>query len=136
MRLCFHCLRWRAGDSQRCPYCGWTRRKICPSGHENPNDANVCGICGSGDLSQCAPSPRLLSMLRICLKAAFWIVLIVVSYQIITATVVGIGHGIGTRFILAIAFLLVALRISSRILGINPGKMIVRVIWKLTSRRR
>ena len=135
MRLCFHCLRWRAGDSPRCPYCGWTRHKLCSAGHVNPPDANICGTCGRGELSQAAPPPRFLRVLRVIFKLALWLIIIIIGISLIQGMTQAVRGGTATPFILAIAFLLIALNICSRVLGFKIGKAIVRLIWKLFSRK-
>ncbi|SYZ72220.1 hypothetical protein TRIP_C20335 [Candidatus Zixiibacteriota bacterium] len=135
MRLCFHCLRWRAGDSPRCPYCGLGRSALCSAGHENPPDANVCGTCGRGDLSPAAPPPRSLRVLRVVFKLTLWLIIIIFGFSLIQGMTQAVRGGMATPFILAIAFLLVALNVCSRVLGFKIGKAIVRLIWKLFSRK-
>jgi hypothetical protein len=50
-----------------CHYCGRTWHvRLCPRGHENPPDAQFCGICGSADLTDTAgPIPFWIWLIRI-----------------------------------------------------------------------
>jgi len=57
MRLCNQCHRLTAGEPLFCIHCGRTYDlKLCSSRHPNPRNAEVCGQCGSRDLS--TPQPR------------------------------------------------------------------------------
>lgn len=53
MKYCPHCQQWNHGRPMRCRYCGRTWYvRLCPAGHVNPINANFCGECGRGNLSE------------------------------------------------------------------------------------
>lgn len=53
MRYCHSCRRLTAGQPLFCDHCGRTYdARLCPRLHVNPRAANVCGECGSRELSQ------------------------------------------------------------------------------------
>jgi hypothetical protein len=136
MKFCFHCKRWRTGDSLRCPYCQRTRVRLCPAGHPNPPDANFCQTCGRAELSETDSAPRFLSPLRWILKLAFWIVIVLLGYGLLKGLAEGLRSGSLAGLILPIAFLLMALSICSAVLHFSIGTAILRFLWKLLSRRR
>ena len=67
MRFCPHCRRLNPGRPMICHYCGRTWHiRLCPRGHENPPDAQFCGLCGSADLTETAgPTPFWIRLIRI-----------------------------------------------------------------------
>ncbi len=87
MRYCPFCHRWNLDRPQLCNYCGrsWYHR-LCPRGHENPPDAQFCGICGSADLTDTAgPRPLWLTILRA-------ILLLILLLLPVTVGVLGLQH--------------------------------------------
>ena len=67
MRYCPHCHRLNPGRPMHCHYCARTWQvRLCPSRHENPPEAQFCGICGSADLSETAgPIPLWVWLIRV-----------------------------------------------------------------------
>jgi len=58
MRYCHQCHRITPGEPLFCNSCGRSYNlKLCPHRHPNPRNAEVCGQCGSRDLS--TPHPNV-----------------------------------------------------------------------------
>jgi RNA polymerase subunit RPABC4/transcription elongation factor Spt4 len=61
MKLCLNCRRTTPGKPTFCNFCGSSFNvRLCPSKHINPRSAEACSQCGSRELSQAQPKPRLL----------------------------------------------------------------------------
>lgn len=64
MKFCVACGSITPGDPLYCSKCGCTYDvKLCPRQHANPRGAEICGQCGSKDLSK--PQPRVPAVLRL-----------------------------------------------------------------------
>lgn len=58
MKYCYQCGKVTTGEPAYCNSCGRSYNvKLCPRGHANPRNAEVCSRCGSRDLS--TPQPRV-----------------------------------------------------------------------------
>jgi hypothetical protein len=106
MKYCPFCHRWNLDRPQLCNYCGrsWYVR-LCPRGHENPYDAQFCGLCGSADLTDTSgPRPFWLRLLR----AGFLLILILFIVSVVheLARVPELLASLAP-FIMAIAILLI-----------------------------
>ena len=76
MRYCTRCRRITPGQPLYCNHCGASYDvKLCPRRHVNPREAEVCGVCGSRDLSR--PAPALPFGLRVLAFFASWIPLLI-----------------------------------------------------------
>jgi hypothetical protein len=63
MKYCYQCGRVTVGKPLYCNSCGRSYNvKLCPRGHANPRNADVCAQCGSRDLS--TPQPRVPILIR------------------------------------------------------------------------
>lgn len=83
MRYCPYCRRINEGKPQICNFCGRTWYiRLCQRGHENPYNAQYCGICGSADLTETAgPRPWFF----IALKIGILIIIALSTYFIFTS---------------------------------------------------
>ena len=108
MRYCPHCQRLNSGRPQLCYYCGHTWHvRLCPRGHENPPDAQVCGTCGSVELTETAgPRPFWIWIV--------WIGIFVVLVDLITS-LSRFSFSLteqGVTFVIAIILLIVGLNLT------------------------
>ena len=64
MKYCYECGRMTPGDPLYCNCCGRSYDlKLCPRHHPNPRIAEICGQCGSRELS--TPQPKVSVWWRI-----------------------------------------------------------------------
>ena len=64
MKYCYECGRMTPGKPLYCNFCGRSYDvKLCPRHHPNPRIAEICGQCGSHDLS--TPQPKVSIWWRI-----------------------------------------------------------------------
>ena len=101
MKRCRTCLHVTAGDPTFCPACGGSYdKRICPKGHANPRSNNVCGECGSRELSHAQPRRRL------SLAAGFGTIKLLIGVALLAGTIV-----------FAIAFAVALIRDPTQLLG-------------------
>jgi len=87
LRYCPYCHRLNLGRPVICHYCGrsWYVR-LCPRGHENPYDAQFCGICGSADLTDPVEGrPWLIWLLKAMILATLCFFVYSMGYGIFTS---------------------------------------------------
>jgi hypothetical protein len=129
MRYCPFCHRWNLGRPQLCYYCGhsWYIR-LCPRGHENPYDAQFCGVCGSADLTDTAGPRPWWSLLA---KGVFLGLLILLALSMSY----GIFHSPGRilPFFLCICFLLAGYYLAISILP-GPLKKVFQSLNKMINK--
>jgi len=129
MNFCPHCNRWNIGSPLRCRYCGRTWRvRICSAGHVNPADANFCGECGRAELSE--PSGRIPVFVRAfsLMKPVGLGLLVFVSITILIGLSKAVFRHDPAAVVLPVAFLVIALLLSSRFLRLNVVRLILRMI--------
>lgn len=91
MKYCYECGRMTPGDPLYCNFCGRSYDvKLCPRHHPNPRIAEICGQCGSRELSTPQPkvgvSWRILEWLtRIVLGAFVLILSAILAFEILKA---------------------------------------------------
>lgn len=91
MKYCYQCGKLTAGDPYFCQFCGRTYDvKLCPRRHINPRIAQVCGHCGSRELS--TPQPKVSPVWKLLewLARAAVVVLIVFTFLALVAELVQI----------------------------------------------
>lgn len=78
MRYCPYCKRFNEGNPPICHFCGRTWYvRLCQRGHENPYNAQYCGICGSADLTDTAGSrPVMLVVIKLIISATIGFLLL------------------------------------------------------------
>ncbi len=85
MKYCFECGTITSGDPYYCQSCGRSFDvKLCPRRHINPRFAEVCGQCGSRDLS--TPQPKVSfwwKVLGFVLRVLLGILLVVGSLGLV-----------------------------------------------------
>jgi RNA polymerase subunit RPABC4/transcription elongation factor Spt4 len=99
MRYCTQCHRITSGEPLFCNFCGFSYdAKVCPSRHVNHRSAEVCGACGSRDLSTPAPPlPFWFAPLMVGSSLLLGILLLLTSLLVLVAIVDGIvNHRQGT----------------------------------------
>lgn len=132
MRYCPYCHRWNAGRPQRCNYCNRTWHiRLCPRSHENPHDAQFCGICGSADLTDTAgPRPWWVWL--------FWFIkyaLLLGLLLLIVLALIGLAASPRQQlpFILGIALLLFGYGLAMSIMA-GPTRRLVRSITDVVNK--
>ncbi len=117
MRFCPHCKRINPGKPKRCHFCGrtWFIR-LCPRGHENPYIAQLCGTCGSADLSEPA-SRNVLGWLLFKMFVWFLIGLLICA---VGAGIRAIINGIAENLVSFTVIILVLLLAYHVILSALP----------------
>ncbi len=129
MKFCPHCSRWNIGTPARCRYCGRTwGERICSAGHVNPADANFCGECGRAELSEPAGRTPLLIRTFSLIKPISVGLLILVGIVILVSALKAMLGDDPAAAVLSVAFLIIALIYSSRFLGFNIIRFVLRKI--------
>ena len=144
MKYCQHCQQWNHGRPMRCRYCGRTWNvKLCQAGHVNPIDANFCGECGRGNLSEPAErrSPFFINFLKFG-KYIFFSYLVLVIIMIIIELIKSgaTSHHISLLISIvllagAVNFVMKKINLSSRISIRSIYESIVRLYRWISSLR-
>lgn len=98
MKYCYECGRMTPGDPLYCNFCGRSYdMKLCPRHHPNPRIAEICGQCGSRELSTPQPKVsvrwRILEWLTRMIFGAFILVLsTILAFEVVKA-IVGTPEG-------------------------------------------
>jgi hypothetical protein len=89
MRYCYYCNRITQGEPLFCNFCGRSYDvELCPRLHKNPRIAQVCGQCGSRDLSIPAPkAPIWLSVVVFILSLVPGLLLFAISLVFVVAVI-------------------------------------------------
>lgn len=118
MKYCPHCQQWNHGRPMRCRYCGRTWNvKLCPSGHLNPRNANFCGECGSGNLSDPTERQSLFIKILKLVKTLFFIVAGIITIQFVFNTVSTKPSDTQLTYIFTIILLIYGLNLVMKISG-------------------
>jgi len=131
MRYCPFCHRWNLDRPQLCNYCGrsWYVR-LCPRGHENPVDAQFCGICGSTDLTDpSGPRPWWIRLLRGALLLFLLLILVSLVQGFPRFPDLLTAHA---PMLIALGFLLIAYHLGLAVLPTvlkRPFVALNKLIW-------
>jgi RNA polymerase subunit RPABC4/transcription elongation factor Spt4 len=72
VKYCRSCFHLSAGRPTFCPSCGGSYDvKRCPRGHANPRSSQVCGECGSRELSTPQPRRTITNFVGLVLSRVF-----------------------------------------------------------------
>lgn len=120
MKYCPHCQQWNHGRPMRCRYCGRTWYvRLCRAGHVNPINANFCGVCGQGNLSEPAERQSLFYRITIWVKRLLYLFLVSVGLMIIIDILTNKPTDTQITFLLAILILIIGVNFAMKKTGLS-----------------
>jgi RNA polymerase subunit RPABC4/transcription elongation factor Spt4 len=102
MRYCYNCQKITPGEPRYCNFCGRSYNvKLCPRGHANSRNADICSECGSRDLSTPQPrTPLWAPVVEYLLKLVPGLFLALVSVVTIAAAIEAVRENPALQFAL------------------------------------
>ena len=117
MKYCYECGRMTPGKPLYCNFCGRSYDvKFCPRHHPNPRIAEICGQCGSHELS--IPQPKV---------SVWWRILEWLTRMMVGAFVALLS------VILAFEFLKAIFQTTEGKVAVVALAMLVGILWWLWS---
>ncbi len=120
MKYCPHCQQWNHGRPMRCRYCGRTWNvRLCPSGHLNPRNANFCGECGSGNLSDPTEGQSLFVRIICLIKNIFLIAIVILLIHFVFSRITSSPSDTQLTYILTIILLVFGFNLVMKMTGLS-----------------